>query len=78
MTAIKALYATGFFKDVRIEVEDGVLVVLVEERPTISTVDFSGAKSFEKDVLIKALKEIGVGESRIFLTRLRSIAQSRN
>ncbi|MFC3108851.1 outer membrane protein assembly factor BamA [Undibacterium arcticum] len=66
VTAIKALYATGFFKDVRIEVEDGVLVVLVEERPTISTVDFSGAKSFEKDVLIKALKEIGVGESRIF------------
>ena len=66
VAAIKALYATGFFKDVRIEVEDGVLVVLVEERPTISTVDFSGAKSFEKDVLIKALKEIGVGESRIF------------
>src|SRR5881409_3762865 len=58
VAAIKALYATGFFKDVRIEVEDGVLVVLVEERPTISTVDFSGAKSFEKDVLIKALKEI--------------------
>ncbi len=66
VTAIKALYATGFFKDVRIEVEGNVLVVVIEERPTISVVEFSGIKTFEKDVLIKALKEIGVAESRIF------------
>src|SRR6478735_12385120 len=39
--AIKALYATGFFKDVRLEVEGNVLVVMVEERPAIATVDFS-------------------------------------
>jgi outer membrane protein insertion porin family len=64
--AIKALYATGFFKDVRIEVEGDVLVVMVEERPAISSVEFSGVKEFEKDALTKALKEIGVGESRIF------------
>lgn len=64
--AIKALYATGFFKDVRLEEENGVLVVLVEERPAISTVDFTGTKEFEKDVLIKALKEIGVGEAKTF------------
>ncbi|MES2129280.1 MAG: outer membrane protein assembly factor BamA [Pseudomonadota bacterium] len=66
IAAIKALYATGFFKDVRLEEENGVLVVLVEERPAISNVDFTGAKEFEKDVLIKALKEIGVGETKIF------------
>ncbi len=66
ITAIKALYATGFFKDVRLEEENGVLVVLVEERPAISTVDFTGTKEFEKDVLVKALKEIGVGETKIF------------
>jgi outer membrane protein insertion porin family len=64
--AIKALYATGFFKDVRLEEENGVLVVLVEERPAISTVDFTGTKEFEKDMLVKALKEIGVGETKIF------------
>jgi len=64
--AIKALYATGFFKDVRLEEENGVLVVLVEERPAISTVDFTGTKEFEKDMLIKALREIGVGETKIF------------
>ncbi len=66
IAAIKALYATGFFKDVRLEEENGVLVVLVEERPAISSVDFTGAKEFEKDVLVKALGEIGVGESKIF------------
>ncbi|HEV2611270.1 MAG TPA: outer membrane protein assembly factor BamA [Noviherbaspirillum sp.] len=64
--AIKALYATGFFKDVRIEVEGDVLVVMVEERPAIASVDFSGVKEFEKDQLTKSLKDIGLGESRIF------------
>ncbi|PWF45969.1 outer membrane protein assembly factor BamA [Massilia glaciei] len=66
ITAIKALYATGFFKDVRLEEENGVLVVLVEERPAISSVDFTGTKEFEKDILVKALGEIGVAEAKIF------------
>jgi outer membrane protein insertion porin family len=64
--AIKALYATGLFKDIRIEVEGNVLVVAVEERPTINTVTFSGEKEFEKDALVKGLKEIGIGETKIF------------
>jgi outer membrane protein insertion porin family len=64
--AIKALYATGFFKDVRIEVEGNVLVVMVEERPAIAGVEFSGTKEFDKEQLTKALKQIGLGESRIF------------
>lgn len=64
--AIKALYATGFFKDVRVEAEGRVLVVMVEELPSIASVDFTGIKEFDKDTLTKALKEIGVGESRIY------------
>ena len=63
---MKALYATGFFRDVRLEVEGDVLVVIVQERPTISQIDVVGAKEFEKDILKKALKDIGVAESRIF------------
>jgi len=66
IAAIKALYATGFFKDIRLEEQNGVLVVLVEERPAINTVDFTGAKEFEKDMLVKALREIGVGEAKIY------------
>jgi outer membrane protein insertion porin family len=64
--AVKALYATGFFRDVRLEAEGDVLVVIVQERPTISQIDIVGTKEFEKDQLKKALKDIGVAESRIF------------
>jgi outer membrane protein insertion porin family len=64
--AVKALYATGFFRDVRLEVEGDVLVVIVQERPTISQIDISGVKEFEKDTLTKALKDIGVAQARIF------------
>jgi len=64
--AIKALFATGFFKDVRLEVDNGVLIVQVQERPAIGQIDISGAKEFSKDQLKTGLKEIGIAESRIF------------
>ncbi|MCX7172522.1 MAG: outer membrane protein assembly factor BamA [Proteobacteria bacterium] len=63
---IKTLFLTGFFKDVRLEIEGNVLVVVLEERPVISAVDFVGMKAFEKDQIIKGLKEVGLAESRIF------------
>ncbi|GAB2839476.1 outer membrane protein assembly factor BamA [Pseudoduganella ginsengisoli] len=66
ITTIKALYATGIFKDVRLEQDGDVLVVIVEERPAIAKVDFTGTKEFEKDTLVKALKDIGVGEAKTF------------
>jgi outer membrane protein insertion porin family len=66
VSTIKALYATGIFKDVRLEQDGDVLVVIVEERPAIAKVDFTGTKEFEKDTLIKALKDIGVGETKTF------------
>src|SRR3989440_12941021 len=46
-SALRALYATGFFKDVRLEMDNDVLVVFVEERPAIASIDFSGMKEFE-------------------------------
>lgn len=64
--AIKALYATGFFKDVRLESEKGVLVVVLEERPAIAQIDISGVKEFDKDQLKDGLKQVGLAESRIF------------
>ena len=63
--SIKALYATGFFKDVRIEADGNVLVVMVEERPAIASVHFTGVKEFDKAQLTKSLKDLGLGESRI-------------
>lgn len=64
--AIRALFATGFFKDVRIEVDNDVLVVIVDERPAIASIDFTGIKEFDKEQLKKGLKEVGLAESRIF------------
>lgn len=64
--SIRALFGLGLFKDVRIEAANGVLVVIVEERPTIADVDFVGAKEFDKDVLKKALREIGLTDGRPF------------
>jgi outer membrane protein insertion porin family len=64
--AIKALFATGFFKDVRLEIDNGVLIVLLDERPAISAIDFVGLKAFDKEQLRKGLKEVGLAESRIF------------
>jgi outer membrane protein insertion porin family len=64
--AIRALYATGFFKDVRLEAETGVLVVVVQERPAIGQIEFVGQKEFDKDKLKAALKDIGLAEGRVF------------
>ena len=59
--ALRALFATGLFKDVRIDIEGRVVVVIVEERPIIANIDFVGMKEFEKDVLLKSLREVGLG-----------------
>jgi outer membrane protein insertion porin family len=64
--AIRALFALGLFKDVRLDAQGDVLVVIVEERPSISEVEWVGLKEFDKDVLIKALKEVGIAEGRPF------------
>ncbi|MDR1351198.1 MAG: outer membrane protein assembly factor BamA [Zoogloeaceae bacterium] len=64
--AIKTLFATGFFKDVRIEVEGDVLVVVLQERPAIARIDFIGMKEFEKDHILTAMKEMGLSETQIF------------
>ena len=64
--AIRALFALGLFKDVRLEINGDVLVVIVEERPSIAEVEFVGAKEFDKDVLKKALRDVGLADGRAF------------
>ena len=64
--AIRALFSLGLFKDVRIEVSADVLVVIVEERPTVAELEFVGTKEFDKEVLKKALIDVGLAEGRPF------------
>jgi outer membrane protein insertion porin family len=64
---IRALFATGFFSDVTVEVEDeGVLVIVLQERPSIAQIEFSGMKEFDRDTVLKAMSQIGLAEGRIF------------
>jgi len=64
--AIRALFATGFFRDVSLEREGDVLVVVVLERPSITQVDFTGMHEFNKEQLVSGLRQIGLAEGRIF------------
>jgi len=64
--SLHALYATGFFKDVELKAEQGVLVVIVKERPTVASVEIDGVKDFPKDQLKDNLKYVGLAEGRIF------------
>jgi outer membrane protein insertion porin family len=75
VAALRALFATGLFKDVRIQIAGSVVVVVVEERSIISGIDFVGTKEFEKDALIKALKDFGVGEGQPFDNALADRAE---
>jgi len=64
--AIRALYATGFYSDVRLEAENDVLVVFVQERPAIASITIEGSKEFTKDNLTDGLKNVGIAEAKIF------------
>jgi outer membrane protein insertion porin family len=64
--ALRSLFATGLFTDVRLEIDGDVIVVVVEERPIISGVEFVGLKEFDKEALSKSLKDVGIGEGQPF------------
>ncbi len=63
---IRALFKTGFFKDVRLERTGDVLIIVVEERPAIASINISGNKSIEEEDLMKGLADIGLAEGRTF------------
>lgn len=73
--AIRALFALGLFKDVRLEVDGDVLVVIVEERPTVADVNFIGMREFDKDAIKKSLRDIGLTEGRPYDQALADAAE---
>jgi len=64
--AIKSLYNTGFFKDVRIRQEGDSVVIAVEERPVIMQLDFTGVTQLPKDNLKKSLRGVNLNEGRFY------------
>ncbi|MDP1649882.1 MAG: outer membrane protein assembly factor BamA [Rubrivivax sp.] len=64
--ALRSLFGTGLFKDVRLEIEGRVAVIIVDERSIIATVSFVGLKEFDKEPLTKSLRDAGIGEGLPF------------
>ena len=64
--AVRALFKTGFFRDVRLEREGDVLVVIVSERETIAEITVTGNKDIGTEDLLEGLKKIGFAEGGVF------------
>jgi outer membrane protein insertion porin family len=64
--AVRALFATGFFSDVRIDVTGDVVQVVVQERATIASISFNGMKEFESKTVLQSLSQVGFADGRIF------------
>lgn len=64
--ALRALYRTGFFKDVRLDRQGDILVITVRERPAISKIDIIGNKDIKTEELQKGLTNIGLAEGETF------------
>ena len=64
--AIRALFKTGLFRDVRIERDGDVLIVIVSERETLSQISITGNSDIKTEDLLTALKPIGFAEGEVF------------
>jgi len=64
--AVRALFKTGFFSDIRLERQGDILVVTVIERPAINAVTLVGNKDIKSEELLKGLKQIGLSEGETY------------
>ena len=64
--ALRALYKTGFFRDVRLEREGASLIVFLHERPSIASIEFSGNKELSTEDLLESLEQEGFAQGRVF------------
>ena len=63
---IRSLYKSKYFEDVQVERQDNVLVIKVQERPAISSIELVGNKDMDSAELLKSLRDIGFGEGQVF------------
>jgi outer membrane protein insertion porin family len=64
--SLRALYATGFFKDVELRRDGGTLIVVVKERPSIESFSISGNKDIKTEDLEKSLRNVGLAKGKVF------------
>ncbi|HYJ41423.1 MAG TPA: outer membrane protein assembly factor BamA [Steroidobacteraceae bacterium] len=63
--ALRALNDTGFFRDVELRRDEAVLVVVVQERPSIRTFQVTGNKDIKSEDLMKSLRNVGLASGKI-------------
>ena len=63
---LRELFGSGYFKDIRISRDDGVLIVTVVERPAIESIEIEGNKAIETEALLDGLAQQGLREGEIF------------
>lgn len=64
--AIKSLFRTGLFTDIKASRDAGVLILTVRERPSISSIEIEGNKNIETEMLMDALAGAGLEEGQVF------------
>ena len=64
--AVRALFKTGFFRDVRLERDGETLVVSVVERPSVGSIEFTGNEDLKTEDLMSALEQMGFAQGRVF------------
>ena len=65
-SAVRTLFRTGNFDNIAIDRDDNVLVINVEERPSISEINIEGNKAIDTESLLKGLKGSGLAEGKVF------------
>ena len=64
--ASRSIFSTGFFADVAMAQENGVLVIVLTERPAITEINLEGNKAIQSEQLLEALTDNGLSEGQIF------------
>jgi len=64
--ALRAIYATGFFRDVELRRDGGTLIIVVLERPSIESFTIEGNKDIKTEDLEKSLRNVGLARGKTF------------
>ena len=64
--ALRALYATGFFRDVALNRDGNTLLITVLERPSLESVEIKGNKDIKTEDLQKSLRNVGLAAGKTF------------
>ena len=62
----RSLFATEQFDDIQIAKDGNTLIIVVQERPSISAIDISGNKALKTEQLLESLDGVGIKEGEVY------------